>query len=91
MQETPVAGIARVLMHSIVWQYFPKTTQDRIKTTMTEVGADATADTPLAWLRLEPDGEPETAAILLTNWPGARTRMLGRGDYHGRFANWKSA
>ena len=51
-------------------------------------GAAATPDTPLAWLRLEPDGIRGSAAILLTLWPGGETRALGRGDYHGRFADW---
>lgn len=84
-------GVARVLMHSISWQYFPQATQDRIAAAMAGVGADATPERPLAWLRLEPDGEPGTAVILLTLWPGGAIRTLGRGDYHGRFAEWSGA
>jgi hypothetical protein len=88
LAEEPLHGVTRVLMHSISWQYFPKATQDRIISAMAGAGADATPETPLAWLRLEPDGKPGTAAILLTLWPGGETHMLGRGDYHGRFAEW---
>lgn len=78
-------------MHSISWQYFPGATQDRIAAAVALAGAQASAEAPLAWLRLEPDGEPGTAAIQLTLWPGGETRTLGRGDYHGRFADWKDA
>jgi len=88
----PESGIVRVLMHSIAWQYFPAATQGRITTALAGAGAAATREAPLAWLRFEPDGPRETAAILLTLWrgdgAGGETRTLGRGDYHGRFAEW---
>ena len=32
--------------------------------------------------------EATAAAILLDLWPGGGTRLLGRGCYHGRFAEW---
>ena len=82
------AGVARVLMHSITWQYFPEATQRRIADALARAGTRATRERPLAWLRLEPDGTPGSAAILLTLWPGGKTRLLGRGDYHGRYAEW---
>ncbi len=88
LAAAPEPGIVRVLMHSIAWQYFPVATQGRITTALTGAGAAATRDAPLAWLRFEPDGIRDTAAIVLTLWPGGETRALGRGDYHGRFAEW---
>jgi hypothetical protein len=90
LAEPAPAGVARVLMHSITWQYFPEPTQQRIVAALTKAGARATAETPLAWLRLEPDGTPGSAAIVLTSWPGGDTRVLGRGDYHGRYAEWRA-
>jgi len=99
LAETPAPGIVRVLMHSITWQYFPRATQDRITAAMARAGAAATTDTPLAWLRLEKDGTPGSAGILLTVWPnklpgdgrGGETRALGRGDYHGQYADWRAS
>ena len=91
LAEAPRQKVGRVLMHSITWQYFPNATQHRIAAAMETAGADATPETPLAWLRLEPDGESGTAAISLTLWPGGTTQALGRGDYHGRFAEWNGA
>ena len=49
----PRNGVTRVLMHSISWQYFPEASQDRIGAAMAGAGANASPDTPLAWLRLE--------------------------------------
>jgi hypothetical protein len=80
LAETPAPGIVRVLMHSITWQYFPRATQE-------------------AWLRLEKDGTLGSAGILLTVWPsklagdgrGGETRALGRGDYHGQYAEWRAS
>jgi hypothetical protein len=93
LAEPVQSGVVQVLMHSITWQYFPEETQARITAALAWAGAAASMDAPLAWLRLEPDGTPGSAAILLTMWPGDKiegeTRTLGRGDYHGRFANWR--
>jgi hypothetical protein len=75
-------------MHSIAWQYFAGATQGRIAAALADAGAAATREAPLAWLRFESDGLQGSAAILLTLWPGGETRALGRGDYHGRFADW---
>ena len=88
LAAAPEPGIVRVLMHSITWQYFAAATQARVAAALADAGATATRDTPLAWLRFEPDAIRGSAAILLTLWPGGETRALGRGDYHGRFADW---
>lgn len=90
LAAAPEPGIVRVLMHSIAWQYFAPATQARITAALAGAGAAATREAPLAWLRFEPDGTRDTAAILLTLWPGGETRNLGRGDYHGRFADWSN-
>jgi hypothetical protein len=90
LAEPPREGVARVLMHSIAWQYFARATQDRIAAALADAGGNATPDAPLAWLRFEPDGIRGSAAILLTLWPGGETRALGRGDYHGRYAEWSN-
>ena len=88
LAAAPEPGVVRVLMHSISWRYFDPASQDRISAALAEAGAAATPEAPLAWLRFEPDGIRGSAAILLTLWPGGETRALGRGDYHGRFAEW---
>ena len=84
------ADAAFCLMHSIMWQYMPERTKAAITEAMRAAGAEATADRPLAWLRLEPDGAGEGAAISLDLWPGGETRQLGRADFHGRWLDWRA-
>ncbi|QDL90724.1 DUF2332 family protein [Paroceanicella profunda] len=84
----PLPRSVRVLMHSIMWQYMPPETRERIRAAMAQAGAGATAQAPLAWLRMEADRSRGSAAILLTLWPGGETQELGRGDFHGRWADW---
>ncbi len=91
LSEAPVPGHARVVMHSIVWQYLPASVQDRIAAAIAAAGARATDDAPLAWLRMEPDGAGEGAGLRLTLWPHGRDEALGRADFHGRWVRWGSA
>jgi hypothetical protein len=84
-------GRARVLMHSIMWQYLAAATRRRIEAAMARAGRAASEDAPLAWLRLEADSLATLPAILLDLWPGGERRLLGRGDWHGRWAEWTPA
>lgn len=84
----PEPGRVRTLMHSIVWQYLPPAIKARISSAMEKAGAAATADAPLAWLRVEPrEGDPY-ATVTMTLWPTGETRDLGHADFHGRFTHW---
>ncbi len=85
----PAAGRARVLCHTIVWQYLPAATRARIEAAITAAGVHATSESPVAWLNVEQDGVPGSANIRLTLWPGGRTVSLGRADYHGRWMRWQ--
>lgn len=82
------AGVTRVLMHTIVWDYLPAATKARIDAALTKAGASATAQRPLARLSIESDATRGSARIDLTIWPTGRTITLGRGDFHGRWAEW---
>ena len=69
-------GVATVLYHSIFWQYLPAGTQARIEGSILSAGAAATADAPVAWLRMEPDPDGSNAALYLDYWPGDVSRKL---------------
>jgi hypothetical protein len=82
----PAAGVATVLVHSIVLQYLPHSARDQLRDSLGQAGARATDEAPLAWLRMEPGGD--RAEIRLTTWPGGEERLLGTAGYHGHPVWW---
>jgi hypothetical protein len=77
----PAPGRATVIYHSIVSQYLSDPEREAFFGQIEAAGAQASADAPLAWLRMEP--VDERAALELTIWPGGETRRLARVGYHG--------
>lgn len=75
-------GVATVLMHSIVWQYLPAAEQRAVEAALQRAGANATPDTPLAWLRLEPPEPHSQPELRCTLWPGGADTLLGRAHAH---------
>jgi hypothetical protein len=90
LNAEPVAGRARVLFHTIVWQYLPEATRERIESALLKAGARASAGTPLAWFRVEQDEIDGSAGIRLTVWPSGATVDLGRAHFHGRWTTWEN-
>ncbi len=89
LRQPQTPGVARVLFHTIVWQYLPAASKTRIEALLAELGAAATPNTPLARIAIEADETPSRGArIDLTLWPNGETVTLGRGDFHGRWAEW---
>ncbi|KPF72667.1 hypothetical protein IP69_01940 [Bosea sp. AAP35] len=82
-------GMARVLLHTIMWQYLPAATQQRIAQAMARAGEAATRTRPLAWLRMESDHQSGSAAVTLTTWPEGGEREIARADFHGRWVEWR--
>lgn len=72
---------ATVVFHSIVEQYLGAEELTSFHRTVREAGERATQVAPLAWLRMEPDGD--RAAVWLTLWPGGEDRLLAHAGYHG--------
>lgn len=85
----PSRGVCMVIYSTIAWQYLSEEARGRGATLIASHGAMADEETPLAWLRLEPDGETPGAGIRLDLWPGDRTFHLGRADFHGRWVDWQ--
>jgi hypothetical protein len=83
------SGRTRLLLHTIVWQYMPPRTRERIQATMQAASEWATPKSPVAWLSVEPDGIAGSAAVRLTLWPPGTLLKLGRADYHGRWTRWE--
>lgn len=86
-------GRARVVMHSIMWQYLPRAIQARIEAALAAAAARAAPDRPLARLRMEPDAEGGSAAVTLGLWTGdggGGDRLLARTDFHGGWTEWRA-
>lgn len=89
-------GVTRVLVHSIVWQYIPKTGRDRISQAMEAAGAKATAERPLVWLSLEANRETYRHELIVRHWPqadgaGGEPVKLGEAHAHGAWLKWLGA
>jgi hypothetical protein len=71
-RSTP--GEATVLFHSIFSQYMSEAERDAFHRHIEAAATRASADAPLAWLRMEHAGE--RAELRLTTWPGGADRLL---------------
>ena len=81
----PAPGMATVVVHSVVWQYLSPATRARIHAALERAARTATADAPIAWLRMEPGEDfARRAEVTLTSWPGGERRLVARAGYHGR-------
>ncbi|MFY9585986.1 MAG: DUF2332 family protein, partial [Actinomycetota bacterium] len=86
----PRSGLATVVFHSIVMQYFDEDGRVRLAAALEDASSRATADNPLAWLRFEPT-RPEGGGrflVHLTTWPGGEERLLAEAHPHGPPVDW---
>lgn len=84
------AGVARVLYHSVVWQYLPEATRTAITAMMEQAGEGASADQPLAWVRLETNRQTFRHELTVRFWPGGdEPVLLGEAHPHGAWVEWR--
>ena len=84
-------GHIHLIYHTIAWQYFPADKQKKGRALIEAAGLQATGNRPLAWLRMEHDGDSanaQGAGLSLRLWPGDVRIDLARVDFHGRWVNW---
>jgi hypothetical protein len=78
----PATGRATVVFHSITWQYLTNDERAAAESELARVGARATNDAPLAWLRLEPSADRSHPELRVRTWPGGEERLLAHSHYH---------
>ena len=83
---SPSAGTATILVHSIFRMYLPDAAKARFDRAVVAAAGSATAEAPLAWLRMEWD--VDRVLVHLTTWPGGETRLLAHTDHRGRNVRW---
>jgi hypothetical protein len=85
-------GTARVMFHSIMWQYMPAAKQSRITEAYEAGGAAATPDTPLGWIALETDPATFRHELRVRLWDGAghhgEEHLLSHAHPHGAWVEW---
>ena len=92
LAEPQEEGTTRVLFHSIVWQYIPDESQQRIEQAMRDAADAATAERPLAWMQLETNRETFRHELRLRYWPGGEDEvMLAHAHPHGAWVEWTGA
>ncbi|MFL6862466.1 MAG: DUF2332 domain-containing protein [Allosphingosinicella sp.] len=84
LAHPPAEGAARVIMHSVAYQYFPPDTQRRVTAAIEAAGARE----PLAWLRMEKQPGDERYSLRLRLWPGGEDRLLAWTHPHGNSVRW---
>jgi hypothetical protein len=84
LAEPPAEGAARVIMHSVAYQYFPPGTQRRVTAAIEAAGARE----PLGWLRMEKVPGDENYSLRLRLWPGGEDRLLAWTHPHGSSVRW---
>lgn len=89
LAEPQDAGVTRVLMHSIVWQYIPAEGQARIEAAMRAAGARASGQKPLGWVSLEADRVMNRHDLTVRRWPGGgEATLYGHAHAHGFWVEW---
>lgn len=85
-------GVSRVLFHTIMWQYLPQTTRERIAELMEAASARATPDRPLAWVSLETNRQTFRHELRVRYWPGGEQWVqLAEAHPHGAWVEWLGA
>lgn len=84
------AGELTVIWQSVMRQYVPAQTWAAIEHAIGDAGCAATAETPLAWITMEPGDAPlEGFLLTATTWPGGVPCRLGHAGDHGPPVTWR--
>ncbi|WAT18833.1 DUF2332 domain-containing protein [Aurantiacibacter sp. MUD11] len=92
LAEQQEPGVTRVLFHTVMWQYLPPATRERITAMMEAAGAKASAEKPLAWIRVETNRATFRHELTVRYWPGGEEWVqLAEAHPHGAWVEWQGA
>ncbi len=84
-------GRARVLFHTVMWQYLPPETRAAITAAMEAAGAAATRERPLAWIMVETNRATFRHELMVRYWPGGGEWVqLAEAHPHGAWVEWQN-
>jgi hypothetical protein len=91
LEAPQAASVTRVIYHSIVWQYLPEAARRAITAAIEQAGSRATAERPLAWIRLETNRESFRHELTVRFWPGGdEPVLLAEAHPHGAWVEWRA-
>jgi len=83
-------GVTRVLFHTVMWQYLPDATREAITAALEQAGVRATAEKPLAWIKLETNRATFRHELRVRYWPGGQDwALLAEAHPHGAWVEWR--
>ena len=89
LARPPRPGVTRMIAHSVVWQYVPGEERKAVTTAIEAAGAEASAETPLAWVMLEANRDTHRHELTVRWWPGgAEPVKLATAHPHGSWVEW---
>jgi len=86
---TTVPGATTIVFHSVMWQYLSDPDRVTVERVLSEAGARATRDAPLAWVRLEPPPRITHNELRLTMWPDGDEVLLATAGFHASRIKWR--
>jgi hypothetical protein len=88
-RAAPAPGALTIVYHSVFWQYVPAAGQAALRAAIEAHAAQATAEAPFAWLRMEPTPPAiDNMHVRLTLWPGGEEQVLAKVHPHGAWVRW---
>lgn len=87
----PAAATVTVVYHSVVYQYLSAGDRAALHRVVTEAGARATPEAPLAWLHMEPAHAHRAMRVQLTLWRGGAPQhwLVATAGAHGDPVRWR--
>jgi hypothetical protein len=82
----PRAGMATVVMHTVITEHMPQDLRERLRAGIRRVGETASAEAPFAWARMEPSGNAYETSVTL--WPAREELFVARSDGHAQALQW---
>lgn len=80
-------GSVGVIMHSVITEHLAASVRERLVEAIASVGARATSDAPIAWLRMEQTHSDYETSVTL--WPSREEIPIARSDGHGQEIVWQ--
>lgn len=80
---------ARVIFHSIVWQYLSPPVRDGVRDAIRGAGSRASSTTPIVWARMEPAGPVADLRVTVLHGSTEVETIVGEVGYHGQNFVWR--